>query len=190
MKPIELLMEEHRVIERALECLGRMVEEAIAARKLKFIPAENIVDFFSGYADRWHHAKEEDLMFPLAASRGIAWDFDHIADLKQEHVKGRGHVRGMADSFREAAHGSMEEVMNFARHAREYIDLLKGHILKEDRVVFPLIDRALGAEGHRALEASFQKVLEEDRGKNTDRRYRDIVAELALIYNVDAGSDL
>lgn len=190
MKPIELLMEEHRVIVRALDCLARMVDDAIAARKLKFIPAEKIVDFFSGYADRWHHAKEEDRMFPLVTSRGISWEFDHIADLMQEHVKGRGHVRGMAGAYREAAHGSMEEVMNFARHAREYIDLLKGHILKEDRVVFPLIGAALDADGHGALEESFRKVIEEDGAKNTDARYRDIVSELSLIFNVDAGDDM
>ncbi len=186
MTMVEILINEHRVIERVIDCLAKIVDEGMMHGKINFLRAEEAIDFFRNFADEWHHKKEEDHLFPIMTERNIKGEdnFDHVADLMSEHEKGRSHVRGMDGSFREAAHGSMDEVMTFARHAREYIDLLRGHILKEDRVVFPLAEKEMTEEDRSRLQQALDKIISEDKGTDTEKKYIDIAESLAMIYNV------
>lgn len=184
MSPIELLINEHRYIVLVLDCLSKMVEESLTRKKLNFLRAEEVVDFFRNFADKWHHKKEEDILFKIMIERGLTGDSDYVADLTGEHEKGRSHVKGMDDAFREAAHGDMKEVMNFGRHAREYIDLLKGHILKEDRIVFPYVEEFFTDDDMHLLTDKFIKAGKEDDDKDTETKYINIANSLALVYNI------
>lgn len=188
MSPLDLLVHEHRYIEIVLDCLSRMVEESLTRKKLNFLRAEETVDFFRNYADRWHHKKEEDILFKLMVEKDKIGETDYVSDLTSEHEKGRSHVRGMNDAFREAAHGDMEDVMNFGRHAREYIDLLRGHILKEDRIVFPFVEKAFGADDLSSLEEMFRKAESKGQESGSQEKFSDTAIRLAQVYNIETGS--
>jgi len=189
MKAIEVLVEEHKRIVRGSECLGRMIAAAMPARRLKFLQAEAIIDFIASYADGWHHAKEENVLLPRVAARRPAWETDHIADLVQDHVKGRDCVRVMRESFREGAHGDAEETLRFCRAAQDYIDLIRMHIYKEDRVVFPLFERELGPDDACALDEAYAVLEADPRFAGIDARYESVVRELEFVYNIDYRED-
>lgn len=184
MKPTELLIKEHRVIEVVLDCLVKIIEQGISLHRLNFLRTEEAIDFFRNYADKWHHKKEEDHLFNMVESKNEKQGNEHIQDLKSEHEKNRGFVKGMDASFREAAHGDMKELMEFAKNAREYIDVIKGHIIKEDRIVFPYADEILSSHDQMKLEIAFKETEETDVDNNTNEKYIEIAKKLAMVYNV------
>ena len=53
MKPTNILVNEHRIIEQVLNCLERMTEQCASEGKLEEAPAREAIDFFRAFAD-WH----------------------------------------------------------------------------------------------------------------------------------------
>ena len=47
---------------------------------------ESIVNLIKNYADGSHHAKEENLLFPLLAQRGFSREQGPVAVMLQEHT--------------------------------------------------------------------------------------------------------
>ncbi len=57
MRPTEILMQEHRVIEQVLNCLEIIAQRAEADSKLDTDSANQAIDFLRNFADRCHHGK-------------------------------------------------------------------------------------------------------------------------------------
>jgi hemerythrin-like domain-containing protein len=65
-----------------------------------------------------------------------------------------------------------------ARNARGYVGLLRGHIEKEERVLFPMADQVLSADDQRSLEESFERIETEVMGAGVHERYHRMLDEL------------
>jgi hemerythrin-like domain-containing protein len=79
MKATEILMDEHRVIERVLTALERAAERLEQGGKLDpgfFVDA---TDFIRGFADGCHHQKEEGVLFKAMTAAGMPTDQGPIA---------------------------------------------------------------------------------------------------------------
>jgi hemerythrin-like domain-containing protein len=143
MKATEILMQEHRAIERALHVLE------IAATKLEegeTVPAGLIGDtmqFIRLFADRCHHGKEEGFLFPALERSGLPKESGPLAVMQTDHDEGRALVRSMGDALREIEGGNAEAVPQFCRDARDFSALLRAHIMKEDHVLFVMADMRL-----------------------------------------------
>ncbi len=186
MRPVEILMQEHRVIEVALSCLEAMVQKAEADNRLEQEPAEQIVDLIRNFADRCHHGKEEDRLFPALVAKGMPKEGGPIAVMLAEHDMGREFVGRMAQSIESAAQGDQQGLQEFSSAAYGYINLLRAHIQKEDRILFPMADRFLNNEDQKALLAEFARVESDHMGAGTHERYLKIAETLAAKYGVKA----
>ena len=51
---------------------------------------EPIVEFFRVFADKCHHGKEEDLLFPEMEKAGVPKEMGPIGVMLAEHQQGRG----------------------------------------------------------------------------------------------------
>ena len=186
MKPVEILMQEHRVIEVALNCLEAMVQEADAKKRLEREPAEQIIDLIRNFADRCHHGKEEDRLFPAMVAKGIPSEGGPIGVMLMEHDMGRQFVAQMAANIEAAANGDATALQAFSGAAYGYINLLREHIQKEDRILFPMADRFLNDEDQKKLLAEFARVESDHMGAGTHERYLKIAETLAAKYGVSA----
>ena len=101
--------------------------------------------FFREFADRCHHGKEEDLLFPALEAQGFPRDAGPTAVMRMEHEQGRAAVRGMAESLAAAAAGDRAGLEHWLHSARIYIELLRAHIQKEDHCLFGMAEEALPA---------------------------------------------
>jgi hemerythrin-like domain-containing protein len=136
-KPIGVLMIEHRLIERALTAL----EAKVNAGRPDVIAFAELIDFFGTYADATHHGKEEDIMFVEADALAMGDELTRVlAELRDEHVRFRGYRRAMDADNRRLAAGDHAALGELAAKAREFIPLLRQHIVKEDKVFFPGFD--------------------------------------------------
>ena len=71
MKASEILMQEHRLIERvldALEIAAGHLERSHAVAPAFFLEA---ADFIAGFADGCHHRKEEGVLFGAMIESGV-----------------------------------------------------------------------------------------------------------------------
>ena len=162
--PVQELMDEHRVIEKVLTALTAAAEQEVP---LEFY--ERVVDFIVKFADGCHHSKEEDRLFPLLEARGIPRDGGPIGCMCEEHDIGRSHVKRMRESI------EAEDRASLRRASLEYVALLRGHIQKEDQVLFPMGLTALSEKDLKDLKTTFDQV--EEAGQYRPR-YSKVADEL------------
>ncbi|MFC1861077.1 hemerythrin domain-containing protein [Chloroflexota bacterium] len=128
MSVTEELKQEHRIIERMLATLN-----AAAARvdKGQELPPEffaKAVDFIRNFADRCHHGKEEDNLFPVLERHGISRQGGPIGVMLMEHDRGRAYVRGMDEAAQRLAVGDRAALEAALDNACGYAELLRQHI--------------------------------------------------------------
>jgi len=184
MRPTEILMQEHRVIEQVLDCLETMAQRAEAGERVDLESAKQAIDFFRNFADRCHHGKEEDCLFPLLEQKGFSREQGPTGVMLHEHEEGRRHVRGMDQAVSTISAGNSAATADFVSHARAFTQLLREHIRKEDHCLFQMTDQALSEQDQSQLLESFAHVEQDDMGPGTHEKYLDIAAELAKRYGV------
>jgi hemerythrin-like domain-containing protein len=184
MSPTDILTDEHRVIEQVLDCLEKIVERSESDRKLDKQSAREAVSFFRNFADRCHHAKEEDHLFPAMETRGFPRDGGPTGVMIYEHQQARDHVRKLGENIEAAAEGDPAAFQKFAHHARAYSNLLRNHIEKEDHCLFTMANQALTVEDQQEVLAAFRKVEAEEIGAEVHEQYVSIANGLADRFDV------
>ncbi len=179
LKAIEMLMNEHRVIELVLRCLDTVVERGQREGKLERESAVRAIDFLHTFADRCHHGQEEGHVFPALESHGLGGDCGPVAVLLREHELGRVYLNGLAVSVDAASAGDAGALAWFSHHARRYTRLLREHIQKEDHCLFPAAERHLGQEGELELFAADDQAGAREKARETYRRYAALARQLA-----------
>lgn len=130
--PLKRLVDEHTLIKRLLALIPRFVESVDLRSEEGAALARGGLKFIRAYADKYHHAKEEEILFKY-----FDGGLDVIKTMLQDHVTGRGHVKA-ADEALAAKNGAAA-----AEHFLAYRELLSEHIKKEDEILYPWMDRNL-----------------------------------------------
>jgi hemerythrin-like domain-containing protein len=159
MKSVERLIAEHDLIERTLSLLEKAVANIEAGQSLPDGFPQWAARFFEQFADQCHHAKEEDVFFPLLKQRGIPEQGGPIGVMLHEHVLGRDCVGRM----REASQTQPFDARTFADAAKQYIPLLRQHIFKENNVLFRMAERVMSDADDADVDIRFSQV-EKERG--------------------------
>ena len=110
------------------------------------------IDFIRSYADRYHHAKEEEILF-----KEFDADLEMVKVFNEDHRIGRGHVKAIMEALETGDNQSARE------HFAGYRELLSGHIRREDEVLYPWMDRNLSTSQIGRLFARFMEVDEQFR---------------------------
>lgn len=175
-KPTDILEKEHRLIQQAVAAMGALADALEASQIVRSQTLLDIVEFMRTFADKCHHGKEEDLLFPLLVARGVPTQGCPIGALTYEHQQGRALV----GEFAEAVAGYAQDATAaepVVKGLRALIDLYPGHIWKEDYLLFPMTNKVLSESDQDSLYAGFQAV-DEALGAGVHRRFEEMVARL------------
>lgn len=156
MHPLQLLMDEHRIIERAIGALsayGRQVGEG--ANHPREDLAE-LVTFIREYADRHHHGKEEDILFRAMAGHGMPVEAGPLAVMLAEHEQGRRYARALGELAEAAGDWDAQQRQQLAAATDGYARLLLAHIQKEDGILYPMASRLIPEAGWPAIASEFE----------------------------------
>lgn len=159
MKSIEALMAEHELIERGLSLLEDGIIKIEDGQALPDGFSEWVVRFFRQFADQCHHAKEENVFFPVLKQRGIPEQGGPIGVMLHEHVLGRDCVSRMREASQTTPFNSHE----FAEAAKQFVSLLHEHIFKENNVLFRMAERVMSEADDADVISKFSQV-EQERG--------------------------
>ncbi|MEJ2491825.1 MAG: hemerythrin domain-containing protein [Desulfuromonadales bacterium] len=169
----QVMVDEHQLILRMIALVEKNTELLEQRRFNNWQFYLDAVDFIRHYADLFHHAKEEDVLFIELIKNGMPEKQSPIEAMHMEHDQGRAYVRALEEAAQKALAGAPGQAAIIAENARGYADLLRGHIEKEDAILYPLAERIL-PEGvrDRMLEA-YAKA--EAKTPELEQKYRELV---------------
>ena len=147
--PVDDLSAEHRVIETVLAALTREAETLAAGAGLRRDWLLEAVSILEEFADRCHHGKEEELLFPELVRHGMSFESGPVAVMKHEHVEGRALLARLRAAAARADRA--EAVATIAAYGW----LMRQHIQKEDLVLFPHARAMLPAAAVQELRERF-----------------------------------
>jgi len=137
------LVDEHKLILRMIALLEKNALRTAAGDYSNWQFYLDGVDFIRSYADRFHHAKEEDVLFAALVQNGMPRENSPVAAMLMEHDQGRAYVLGMETAVSEAMSGLAGREAAIAENALAYAALLRDHIAKEDDILYPLAERVI-----------------------------------------------
>jgi hemerythrin-like domain-containing protein len=178
MKATEILMEEHRVIERVLASLEAAANRLAAGEAVPGDFFLKAADFIKGFADGCHHKKEEGVLFVALVANGMPQKAGPIAVMLAEHEEGRRLTRAMRDGATRMQAGDLTARAQVVQNALGYVTLLRQHIQKEDHVLFPMADRIIPVEQQDQVTAAFDRIEHEETGEGIHEKYLALAEEL------------
>jgi len=175
---IEDLNHEHKAIEHALNILERMSERIEHNGDIDYSDINSFLEFLKEFADKCHHGKEEDFLFPALEKAGIKKEGGPIGVMLSEHTQGRNYIKQMQNSIVE----NPVDRKLFIQASRDYIRLLRSHIQKENNVLFPLIETKLSVSERNELYEEFENHEEQVIGKGRHEELHSLLEKLAKKY--------
>src|ERR1019366_5701149 len=178
MQAIDILMQEHRLIERvldALEAAASHLERSRAVPPAFFLDA---ADFIAGFADGRHHRKEEGVLFGAMIESGVPSGGGVIDMMLEEHEQGRALTRALRDAARRLQAGDELARAQVVSNVRGYVALLRDHIAKEDEMLFPMADEMLSSASQESVLEGFERVEREETGEGAHEKFHALAAKL------------
>lgn len=171
----QVMVDEHKLILRMIALVERNTALLEAGKFRNWQFYLDAVDFIRNFADRFHHAKEEDVLFTALVKNGMPEKQSPIEAMHMEHDQGRAHVRAMEEAAQRALDGEIGQGAIIIEHARGYAALLRGHIEKEDDILYPLAERVLPEEVRDGMLTGYR--VAEARTPGLEQKYRKMVEE-------------
>ncbi len=174
MNPIDQLREDHEVILQALEgaeklCQGLQDGEQLHPEKWRIF-----IQFVRQFADGLHHTKEEEFLFPALQAAGLTLEAGPIGCMLHEHEMGRRFIRELEKGLQSWDQDPVDAREEILSNARGYIELLRGHIQKENQVLFVMAERLLSLSDKQKLKEAFQ-TLEQAPEFKMDQSFQSIL---------------
>lgn len=174
MYGIDVLMEEHRMIEKLIGRMRRSCMELLAGADIDVELFRKYVTCAREYADKAHHGKEEQILFQIMTEQlGEPAQKLIYNGMLVEHDQGRLYLSDLAAALDEyescAADATGTDAADTTEHrgmsvdkeqackldvivsAGGYCRLLQRHIEKEDGVVYPFAERMLSDQWKQAV---------------------------------------
>ncbi|MFO7687149.1 MAG: hemerythrin domain-containing protein [Desulfobacterales bacterium] len=182
MKVTQELKNEHRGIEQMLRVLSAISEKVGRGAPLHAEHMDGIMEFLAVFVDKCHHGKEEEFLFPALEAAGVPREGGPIGVLLNEHEQGRQLVALLKGFVADYRSGDPQAGAGIQRVAKEYVELLKQHIAKEDNVLFPMADAKLDAARDTKLFEDFEKLERERIGVGKHEAFHALLDQLQGIY--------
>jgi len=178
MKATDILMSEHRVIEKFINALNEATDRLEEGEEVRISFFVDAASFVGGFVDGCHHKKEEEVLFPTMNQFGVPVEGGPIGAMLYDHEQGRTFTRGIREAAAQVENGNKEAVKSLIENARGYAALLQLHIQKEDTILFPLAGQFIPAGNQEAVYEGFERVEHEETGEGVHEKYLALVEKL------------
>ncbi|MCL2335589.1 MAG: hemerythrin domain-containing protein [Endomicrobia bacterium] len=144
--PLQQLVDEHKNILRLLD-LAQYIGDKKQIDGVSAEIARKVIFYVKNYADKYHHAKEENILFKKAGS-----NTDMIKAMISEHETARNFIRRASEGLES---GNQEQIK---QALLGYVNLLREHIKKEDKILYPWFEKTLSDGQKTEMEKEFETV--------------------------------
>jgi len=172
-------MEEHRVIEQVLDSLEKAANRLSTGGVISMDFFLKAAEFIKGFADGCHHKKEEGVLFAAMVEHGMSRETGPVAVMLAEHEDGRRFTRAMGEGAERMRAGNTQALSEVIQNALGYVSLLRQHIQKEDRILFPMANQVIPSSLHEKVSQAFDRIEHEETGEGVHEKFLGIAGELA-----------
>jgi hemerythrin-like domain-containing protein len=177
MKPTEILTQEHVLIRLMLDNLS----VAVHRMELGGRPAreffEKAIEFGQSFVHRYHHYKEEYVMFTRLAEKKQGALDQSVKALRSDHERALNLLAEIGRSLPGYEAGGEQEAGIIVSNLAGYVALLLRHIYREDHVLFPMVEKDLSEPELADLVKVFKQVADKFGGHSFET-FEQVVLEL------------
>lgn len=179
MNAIHMLVVEHDHILKMIAITRQLLANK---RTLNIGHVEQIVDFIKNFADKYHHLKEEDILFMEMGKYGMRRESGPIAVMLSEHNQGRNYIKQTEEGIAQWKSGNQQALNDIAENLLNYCALLTNHIDKENRVLYPMAERILPKTVLDTMSVDFETTNNTTINQKDTDKYLKLVEQLSSIY--------
>ncbi len=153
-KITQILIEEHKKILIVSDKIEKECEYIKKGGKINEEFFKKAIEFIRNYADKFHHAKEEDILFEefcKTAEKGCL-HCNPVEQMLYEHNIGRDFVKEMEEGIKKRNKRKIIE------NALGYVNLIREHIFKEDNILYPMAEKTISKEIQIEMLKKFQEI--------------------------------
>ncbi len=175
MKPIGLLMREHRLIERHITLIDNALQKSKKTNTIDIDFIRKSIDFFRTYADRTHHGKEEDILFRDLKKKKNSPELQKIMEgLEQDHRYARALVTDLEHQNNSYLQGKTDSIKELTATLEKIVTLYPVYIETEDKEFFyPCMDYFTEKEQQKMLQEYYdfdKKMIHEKYHKMVEQQ--------------------
>jgi hemerythrin-like domain-containing protein len=164
-----------RLILRAVDAIKEESEKIRITKAGSPIIITVAVDFFRTYADRFHHGKEEGILFNELSRKALSdADQKKMAELINEHAYARRTVTALDEAKEKYLSGDKQALNEILDLLRRLVELYPLHIEKENKHFFYPSMNYFSAQEQQSMQSGFAFFNRDF----TDKRYKEIVDSL------------
>lgn len=182
MEVTNKLMNEHQLILRFASLLETRLVNADALAQSSnadrfWLDLKDISQFIKQYADDYHHAKEENVLFHFMSRPDILSHCNPISQMMYEHDMGRDYVKNLILAI------EGRDVKGAQNNGLGWVQLLRAHIYKEDNILYRMAEQAIPENTKQDIQSEYD-VIEKERNSTELQSHFELLEErLSLIQN-------
>jgi hemerythrin-like domain-containing protein len=148
---IQILLEEHRNIDKLLLVLEQELEVFDRSEEPDYEILQAVIQYFQDYPESCHHPKE-DMVFEKLKVRDSA-AANSIGDVEAEHQVETKRLRRLVEAVEEILAGREFLRQTFHDVVHDFIEHQRQHMDKEERLLFPAAVQGLRPDDWAELDA-------------------------------------
>ena len=182
MNAIDKMRDEHCSIKEMLSVLETFCGRLENGEDANPYDGKLMIEFLQVYADKFHHEKEERLIFPLLEKLGVPMKGGPLEIMLEDHVQGRAYVQAMSEALERLQGGEPEAGSSFTESAANYIRLMREHIKTEDEAIFDMAEMRLSVVQLEQLAVEFITVEKVNLGEGRQEALHLLLDRLKTVY--------
>lgn len=135
--PVDILIKEHDIITSVADHTLHIVELNYKEPEEYINMVKELMNFFTNYADKYHHNKEELLLFTKMSEKNDLLKDGIIKEMLENHEDFRKSIKDIEDAINENDLPSIKKALH-----KYCVDLLN-HISVENEELFQMIETIL-----------------------------------------------
>lgn len=184
LNSIDILVSEHKNIKKVISVVRKICFELTKGMEVPYDDFFKVIEFIRNYADKYHHGKEEDMLFIEMNNELLELIGEGpVQGMLIEHNFGRSLVMDLEMALNSHKDGNEEAIVDIIGNAIGYCNLLTKHINKEDNMIYKYASNNLNKETLEKLDEEFKDFEACADNTKTRDEYVKFVDELEEKYN-------
>lgn len=155
MEAIKVIQREKEVIRKVVKVMDRVREQLEIQQTVDAGLLGDIVQFMRIFCDQCHHGKQYSYLFPLLESKGVSTEGGTMADLQEEHEKGRLLTTELSLACSKYITSQGTGRLGLIRALQTLVSFYRVHLLKEEDFLLSVAEKLLSTEDEDLLIDQF-----------------------------------
>ncbi len=160
-QPLEYLIAEHDIISRVEQMVPQLDSYWKTNQETYEETIRSLITFFREYADKFHHYKEEQILFPKMNRHPDFSQQELIEEFEDHHELFREHLSSVEASLQEKNYEQVQAIL------KRYINELLDHIAAENDELFVMAESLFNDDELESMYFSFKDI---DREFGEDKK--------------------